>query len=382
MKTFGDDLNFLKQHADVVILEAKDSTAQIAAVPAMQGRIMTSSADGEKGLSFGWINRELISIHERQQHINTIGGEDRFWLGPEGSQFGLFFKNGEPFDYEHWYAPGPVDWGWWILANKSKDSAHFYKKFSLTNYHNTRFKLAADRRIHIHSKDQISDIYGIKIPPELKVVSFESENTISNLGKQGWTSEKGLLSVWILGKFTSSALTTVVIPYNTGSESNLGPVVNDKYFGKIEADRMKIDERGFVFFKGDAKHRCKIGLSPLRAREVLGSYDPQGKVLTLVKYNKPANETRYVNSLWGIQENPYKGDVINTYNDGPFHSDGRQIGPFNELETSSPAAALGPQDSLTHVHKTAHFHGTEDQLSEITEATLGLSIDDIKAAFS
>ena len=382
MKTFGDDLNFLKQHANVVILEAKDSPAQIAAVPAMQGRILTSSAEGENGMSFGWINRELISIHERQQRINTIGGEDRFWLGPEGSQYGLFFRQGDPFDYEHWQAPGPVDWGWWVLANKSKDNAHFYKKFNLKNYHNTQFELSADRKIRIHAKDQISDIYGIKLPPDLKFVSFESENTITNLGKQGWVPETGLLSIWILGKFNSSASTTVVLPFTTGSESNLGPIVNDKYFGKIGPDRLKIDERGFIYFKGDAQHRCKIGLSPLRAKDILGSYDPEENVLTLVKYNQPTHLLPYVNSLWGIQENPYKGDVINTYNDGPFHPDGRQIGPFNELETSSPAAALGPQDSLTHSHKTAHFHGTEAQLSAIAEATLGLGIQEIKSAFN
>ncbi len=382
MKTFGDDLKFLKQHADVVVLEAKDSPAQLAAVPAMQGRIMTSTADGEKGMSFGWINRELISIHERQQHINTIGGEDRFWLGPEGSQFGLFFKPGDSFDYEHWYAPGPIDWGWWVLAKRGTNSAHFYKKFNLTNYHNTNFELSADRIIRIHSRAEICDIYGIKTSPELKIVSFESDNTITNLGDHGWIPETGLLAIWILGKFNSSASTTVVLPYVTGPAAKLGPVANDKYFGKIELDRMKIDDRGFVFFKGDAKHRCKIGLSPRRTKDIIGSYDMERKVLTLIKFDLPANETRYVNSLWGIQDDPYGGDAVNTYNDGPFHSDGRQIGPFNELETSSPAAALGPHDSLKHIHRTAHFHGPEKDLNAIAEATLGLTLDEINAVFA
>ncbi|KAA3661336.1 MAG: hypothetical protein DWQ10_04750, partial [Calditrichaeota bacterium] len=60
MKTFGDDLNFLNQHADVVVLESKDSQARVAAVPAMQGRVMTSSLNGEEGLSFGWINQAYL----------------------------------------------------------------------------------------------------------------------------------------------------------------------------------------------------------------------------------------------------------------------------------------------------------------------------------
>ena len=30
--------------------------------------------------------------------MNVFGGEDRFWLGPEGGQFALYFKAGDPFD--------------------------------------------------------------------------------------------------------------------------------------------------------------------------------------------------------------------------------------------------------------------------------------------
>ena len=40
-----------------------------------------------------------------------------------------------------------------------------------------------------------------------------------------------------------------------------------------------------------------------------------------------------------MQKEPYKGDVINSYNDGPL-ADGTQMGPFYEVESSSPALAL------------------------------------------
>ena len=36
-------------------------------------------------------------------------GEDRFWLGPEGGQFALFFKKGDPFDLDHWQTPAMMD---------------------------------------------------------------------------------------------------------------------------------------------------------------------------------------------------------------------------------------------------------------------------------
>jgi hypothetical protein len=40
-----------------------------------------------------------------------------------------------------------------------------------------------------------------------------------------------------------------------------------------------------------------------------------------------------------FKKEPYKGDVINSYNDGPLE-DGSQLGPFYEIEASSPALGL------------------------------------------
>ena len=68
--------------------------AKVAVSPAWQGRVMTSTAGGDAGLSFGWINRELIASGKRQPHMNAFGGEDRFWMGPEGGQFSIFFAKG------------------------------------------------------------------------------------------------------------------------------------------------------------------------------------------------------------------------------------------------------------------------------------------------
>ena len=75
--TFGDDLKFLKKHTEVVILSDASGNSQVAVLPEMQGRVMTSSAEGSDGLSFGWINRELVSSGEFVEHINVFGGEDR-----------------------------------------------------------------------------------------------------------------------------------------------------------------------------------------------------------------------------------------------------------------------------------------------------------------
>ena len=36
------------------------------------------------------------------------------------------------------------------------------------------------------------------------------------------------------------------------------------------------------------------------------------------------------------------------------------LGPFYELETSSPALALAPGESAEHVHRTLHFLGAQE----------------------
>ena len=90
----------------------------------------------------------------------------------------------------------------------------------------------------------------------------------------------------------------------------------------------------------------------------------------------------YVNSMWEIQRDPYKGDVVNSYNDGPPAPGKPALGPFYELETSSPALALPPGDRYTHVHRTFHLVGPEAELDAIAKATLGVSVAELKNAFA
>src|SRR5438270_13193741 len=92
---FESDLGFLRQHTRVALLHDSSGEARVVVAPEYQGRVMTSTAGG--GDSFGWIGRAAISSRARQAHINVYGGEDRFWLGPEGGKYSLFYKHGDPF---------------------------------------------------------------------------------------------------------------------------------------------------------------------------------------------------------------------------------------------------------------------------------------------
>ena len=79
-QTFASDVAFLQKHTDVAVLGDKSGKSLIVVLPKMQGRVMTSTAEGPAGYSFGWINRELVAAGKPVEHINVYGGEDRFWI--------------------------------------------------------------------------------------------------------------------------------------------------------------------------------------------------------------------------------------------------------------------------------------------------------------
>ena len=376
--TFGDELAFLRQHVAVVTLSSPDGAAQVAVVPAWQGRVMTSSAGGAAGLSFGWVNRELIAAGKFQPHINVFGGEDRFWLGPEGGQFSVFFTKGATFDLDHWFTPPAVDTEPFKVVSTAADRVHCQRAFGLTNYSGTAFSLQVDREVRLLKAAEALVALGVPAAGG-KAVAFESVNTLKNTGATAWQKDTGLLSIWILGMFNASPSTTIVVPFRTGPEAELGPVVNDTYFGKVPADRLVVKE-GVIYFAADANYRSKIGVPPRRAKPVMGSYDAANRVLTLVKFSLPAGASDYVNSMWELQKNPFAGDVANSYNDGPSKPGGTQMGRFYELEGSSPALALRPGATAEHRHQTIHLTGTEAELDAAARAALGVGLVEIKAA--
>lgn len=373
--TFGSDLNFLSQyHKDLVVLHDSDSNAQLIIAPAYQGRVMTSTANGNAGASFGWVNHELIASGKQAQHIHAVGGEERFWLGPEGGQFSLYFKKGVAFTFDNWFVPKEIDTEPFALVSSSSTEARFEKEMHLENYSGNKFDLLVNRNITLLSKSKIDSLLGVSLPAGLEVVAFQSENILTNKGTTAWTKKTGLLSIWILSMLNASEKTTVAIPYKKGDVGKLGKIVTDDYFGKVPAERLVVKD-GLILFKADGHYRSKIGISPQRALSLVASYDAINNVLTIAKFSLPSGAVDYVNSLWQIQDEPFSGDAINSYNDGPVN--GGQMGNLYELESSSPAAALAPNEHLTHKHATVHIKGAKEELDKIAMHLLGVSVDAI-----
>ncbi len=373
--TFRSDLAFLQRHVETIVLTSPTG-ARVAVVPAYQGRVMTSTTGGRADQSFGWINREHVASGELVPHINVFGGEDRFWIGPEGGQFSVFFAPGSEFTLAQWQTPAPIDSEPYDVLTRSPDRVVFGKRFELTNRAGTRFEVDVQREIALRDPAEVLAGLGVALAPGVRAVSFQSTNTVANAGREPWREATGLLSIWILGMFVASPASTVLVPFVDGPERYHGPIVNDSYFGKVPADRLRIDaERDLLVFRADARQRGKIGVSPRRAKPVLGSWDAARGVLTIVEFTLPVDARAYVDSTWRLQDDPYAGDVVNSYNDGPAEPGGPGMGNFYELESSSPALALAPGASATHVHRTTHLVGPRASLAAIAQQVLGADLD-------
>jgi len=374
---YSKDKSFLKNYCDLI--ELSYGNAKVMLSKDYQGRVFTSTATGDKGLSFGWINYNLFRSGKVNSQFNPYGGEERLWLGPEGGPFSIYFEKGKEQKFENWVVPKEIDVLAFDVVRKTPQSVSFKKEFTLKNYSGTILNIGIERTVKLLESKEVESILNCTIDKSLKYVAYESENILINNGVTEWNKQTGVLSLWVLSMFSPSTVGVVFIPFKKESaESNLSGIVTDDYFGKVPGNRLLIKDR-IIYFKTDGKYRSKIGVSPKFALPYCGSYDSQKQVLTLLWFSLPNDPSEYVNSKWGNQD-PFKGDVVNSYNDGQVE-DGSIMGPFYEIESSSPAAFLSPGQKIIHTQRIFHITGDEKKLSLITEKIFNLSITEIKRAF-
>lgn len=376
--SFGYDLQFLRKHDDSVVILSNDSGKdQVIVSPKYEAKVFTSTAEGDAGQSFGWVNYKAFS-GTPDAHMNAYGGENRFWLGPEGGRFSLFFKPDSSMVFDNWKTPAPFDTEAWNVVNKSGQSVTMQKNMQLTNYKGTDLNLSVERSVKILSNPEIAQKLGITLDSSVKAVGYETENTITNKGNTAWTESTGMPCIWMLDMFTPSPATVIVVPFKNLSGKPFEKVVTSDYFGQIPPDRLKHTD-DMLFLKADGKSRGKLGVVPEYGKRIAGSYDPQHKVLTIINYDVDSS-AKYLNQEWNITKPTFAGDAVNAYNDGPL-PDGSQMGPFYEMESVSPAAFLKAGESLSHDHAVFHFTGDEKGLDAISQKLLGVSLEDIQKEF-
>ncbi len=372
--TYAYDLTFLKKHTRKIIeLQNEEGNARVLLSADYQGRVMTSTSSGDSGTSYGWLNYSLIESNQKKKQFNPVGGEERFWMGPEGGQYSIYFKAGDSFNIAHWRVPPVIDTIPYDVIQSDNNHAVFTKNTTVTNYSGTKFNISINRRIDLLDKSAIEAKLNLPIPASVHFVGFETTNSIQNTGNESWTKEKGLLSIWLLSMMTPTAQTTVIIPFSPSK--NARSMITDNYFGQIPPERLIIKD-SVLYFTCDGKLRSKIGLSPLIAKNIAASFDFKNNVLTLLLLHVDKTG-RYVNSKWELQKQPYKGDVVNSYNDGPLQ-DGSQMGPFYEIESSSSASELKKDEKQEYKQTVCHLQGDYSALRDIARKLLGINLDEIK----
>jgi hypothetical protein len=277
-------------------------------------------------------------------------------------------------EFANWKTPAAFDSEPWDLKDKNETKVSLEKNMQLVNYAGTPLNLSVKRSIEILSRPAINTLLGIADDSTVKSVGYQTENVLTNTGNNEWTQTTGTPCIWMLDMFNPSEHTTVVIPYN--ELKSVKPVTTN-YFGEIAADRIKI-ENDKLFFKADGKSRGKLGINPLAAKSRAGSYNADEKILTITLFDVKTT-AKYLNQEWNTNKPAFSGDAVNSYNDGPL-ADGKQMGPFYEIESVSPAAFLKPNESLSHKHAVFHFTGDEKGLNVIAQKTLSVTLDQIKSA--
>ena len=378
--TFGYDLTYLSQKDDrLIVLTGNEDKAQVIVSAKYQAKVFTSTANGPEGNSLGFVNYKVFGENVIDEHMNGYGGENRFWLGPEGGRYSVFFKPGTEQVFDNWHTPKPVDIEPWDVVASNPKSVTMKKEMEVSNFAGSRLRLNVDRKITLIEPAEATRLLDITVEPSLNLVAYQTENTITNLNDFEWTTETGTICIWILDMFNPAPKAVTFIPFNEGEEAVMGKIVTSDYFGEVPADRLKIQEN-IIYLKTDGNYRSKLGLNAKRAKTIAGNYDPDSKRLTITTFDVDKGAV-YLNQEWNPDKNPLTGDAMNAYNDGPLE-DGSIMGPFLELESASPAAFLKPAQSLTHRHNVFHFVGEEKDLNPMVEKLFGISIRDIKNVFS
>ena len=376
--TFGYDLNYLSGKDSLIVLKGENGNAQIIISAKYQGKVFTSTATGLSGNSLGFVNYNVFDSGVIDEHMNGYGGENRFWLGPEGGQYSVYFAPSAEQVFNNWHTPKPIDIEAWTIISSGEKEAVLEKEMQVGNYVGTLLHLNVLRKITLLESDVACRLLGIDNNPNLNLVAYATDNTISNLNDFEWTPQTGTICIWMLDMFNPAPRAVTIIPFIEGDAKALGTIVTSDYFGEIPADRLKI-EGNAIYLKTDGNYRSKLGLNNKRTTAIAGNYDPDSKRLTITTFDVD-NQAVYLNQEWNPAKDPLKGDAMNAYNDGPL-DDGSIMGPFLEVESVSPAAFLKSGESLSHIHNVFHFVGEEADLNPVAEQLLGVSIQKILTIF-
>ncbi|MFY0653911.1 MAG: hypothetical protein JXQ96_17860 [Cyclobacteriaceae bacterium] len=364
--TFGYDMEILKNVEGIEVLQ--DGNSMIALSGVYQGRVFTTSSKGMNGRSYGWLRKDAVEAGNSDVVMSSIGGEGRMIFGPEAGKYSIFFDPGDDQVPENIKISPDLNNKKFILIEKGENSVVYGSDLKIRNANGYVFDIYAKRKIELIKRSAIESQFDLSLPDEVSIVAFSASSEIENIGSEQWSKENGLLAIWDLGCMLPSSECKVIIPLSQPTDSLT------EYFTSTEG--RYLIQNDVAFYKSDAAYMNKIGLPPEYCKNVMGSYSPELDLLNIVHFSFDNDSTStYVNSVWG-HSNPYKGDVINIFN-GEVNVALDRNWPFFEFESSSSARELKPEEKMKHMQSIYHFEGDKEDLSKISKAILGISLDEV-----
>jgi hypothetical protein len=382
MQEFSKDLALIKKHTQAIVLSSQGQPAKVVVTPALQGRVLTSTAGAEKGVAFGWFDRKaLATMSIGKPAVSVLGGEDRLLVGPEGTKFSFFYPAGTELAFPQRKIPGPLDLEGFEVVQTNADSVLMRKNLTLVNRAGNSFAVEIQREVRMLTTMEVQKLFGMMLPDTVKFVAYQTDNRLIHKGGEPWSPDKGLVSLRVLGAQTASPTAVAVVPYHKPADvPKEEKVFHDNLLGVVPEDRVAQDDNA-VYFLADSKELGKVGVISKYSSGVAGSYDPSNKVLTVIHTDKPDGNVAYAGARLDESQPILGGESIYLLNEGPLGEGGKSRGRFFVLETASPAPALKPGEALRHVQRTVHFQGSPEELDLIIQTTLKTSRERIEAAF-
>lgn len=363
-RDYSELLQEIGEHTELYELVTTNGKGRICVAPAWQGKVLTSTTSGLQGDALGWL--DLTKLGTADPYGSKIGGEDRLWIGPLGSQFSFYYQQLKPLNEANWQVPPTLDTLRYTVRSKTKSHITMTAQLALTNHIGTAFVFDIRRTIEMLDSAGISSRLGLELPHQLATVAFESRNVLTNIGAKRWNKSLGLPAIWSAGMFEGNDQTWAIIPLSHDQEADK----LYKYFGELDQDRVRV-VKDKLFFKVDGRYRSKIGVPWDLSTGLFGCVDLIQTRITIVQHSV-TTDGLYFNSHVSVQDDPYQGEAISVFNNGPMDLTIEREHSFFELESTSTMKELEPGESLEHLHTVYHFDGSEEQISAISESLLGV----------
>jgi hypothetical protein len=378
---FSETLDLMGDSGNpAVVLQGRKRSRRVLCAPTLVGRVLTSTFDGPQGEGLGWVGVDAILKGPVNPVINNFGGEERFWIGPEGSQFGLHFGNQEQTFANYRVPPAMNSQPYEVLGiSRGADFVVMRAHTHLRNAADTEFDIDVTRTIKI--ADDCPYVMGRS--GDVDFVGFQSETAVKNVSEHPIRRETGALAAWTPGLFPNGPKTTVIVPFRIHPEVGGGEAIRQDYIkdlcedGQMPAHAWRIADQ-HALLRADGRVRTKIGVGKRHALNRLGSLDVETGLLTLVTFELYP-EMDYVAPYWRHLSNHelFDGEAVSVYLDGPAASN-RNAGDFYELETLSPALVLGPGESFLHRNRVYHLRGDLADTGAICQLFLKANVNEVK----